>query len=156
MSGSKSVSVNLTRNQALVYNALVRADEPLSAYAILARLREQGLRAPLQVYRALDRLVSTGIVHRLESLNAFVACHQPDDDEHESIAFTICDICGKVTETNDARLARRLRDFAKGADFLPHRSVVELRGICRDCRRSRDRVWQNQCQSRRQCRREGP
>ncbi len=136
MSALKSPPARLTRNQALVYNALVRADEPLSAYAILARLREQGLRAPLQVYRALDKLVSTGVVHRLESLNAFVACHQPDDDGHETIAFTICDVCGKVTEATDTRLARRLKELATEIDFQPNRSVVELRGVCHQCRRS--------------------
>ena len=136
MSVLKSPPAKLTRNQTLVYNTLVRADAPLSAYAILARLREQGLRAPLQVYRALDKLVSTGVVHRLESLNAFVACHQPDDDGHETIAFTICDLCGKVTEATDAKLARRLKELAREIDFQPHKSIVELRGVCRHCRRT--------------------
>jgi len=65
---------DLTRNQSLVFGALSRAEGPLSAYTILDQLRDDGFRAPLQVYRALDKLVETGMVHRLESLNAFVAC----------------------------------------------------------------------------------
>ena len=64
----------LTKNQSLVFETLQRADQPISAYTILDRLRDHGFRAPLQVYRALDKLVEAGLVHRLESLNAFVAC----------------------------------------------------------------------------------
>ncbi|MCB1460156.1 MAG: transcriptional repressor, partial [Nitratireductor sp.] len=72
-----SGSDGLTRNQLLVLNALVAAGGPLSAYGILDQLREEGFRAPLQVYRALEKLVDQGKVHRLESLNAFVACSHP-------------------------------------------------------------------------------
>ena len=82
---------DLTRNQSLVFNALTRAPGPLSAYSLLDQLRDKGLRAPLQVYRALDKLVAFGMVHRLESLNAFVACRHPDCETHENIAFTICE-----------------------------------------------------------------
>ena len=64
----------LTKNQSLVFDVLTRAEQPISAYTILDRLREHGFRAPLQVYRALDKLLEAGLVHRLESLNAFVAC----------------------------------------------------------------------------------
>jgi len=124
----------LTRNQALVYGALAGADGPLSAYAILEELHDKGFRAPLQVYRALDKLVATGIVHRLESLNAFVACRQPDDDGHETIVFTICETCGKVTEATDDKLARDLGEIVSGAGFLLRKSTVELRGVCRNCR----------------------
>ena len=67
------VSVDLTRNQTMVMAALTKSQAPMSAYAILNQLREHGFRAPLQVYRALDKLGELGLVHRLESLNAFVA-----------------------------------------------------------------------------------
>jgi hypothetical protein len=72
-----------------------RSERPLSAYTILDQLRDQGFRAPLQVYRALDKLVEFGLVHRLESLNAFVACRHPDCEDHETIAFMICEKCGR-------------------------------------------------------------
>ncbi len=90
---------DLTRNQSLVFNALVESDGPLSAYTLLDRLREHGFRAPLQVYRALDKLVEFGMVHRLESLNAFVACAHPHDgcSGHGTVAFMICNTCGHVT-----------------------------------------------------------
>jgi Fur family transcriptional regulator, zinc uptake regulator len=136
MSVPHNPAADLTRNQALVYGALARAGGPLSAYAILEELRAQGFRAPLQVYRALDKLVAAGIVHRLESLNAFVACRHPDDDRHEAIAFTICEVCGKVNEATDDKLSRHLGQIVRGAGLLLRKSTVELRGVCRDCRRT--------------------
>jgi len=67
----------LTKNQSLVFDILTKAEAPLSAYTILDKLRDQGFRAPLQVYRALDKLLEYGVVHRLESINSFVACAHP-------------------------------------------------------------------------------
>ena len=63
---------NLTPNQSKVLAKLEAASGPLSAYALLDQLRDDGFRAPLQVYRALESLVGAGLVHRLESMNAFV------------------------------------------------------------------------------------
>ncbi len=128
----------LTRNQALVLGALARAEGPLSAYTILDRLRGDGFRAPLQVYRALDKLTESGLVHRLESLNAFVACARTHDDghdhhEHGLVAFAICDACGKVDEFSDEEVAGRLQGWARGKGFRARKTTVELRGECRDC-----------------------
>lgn len=125
---------DLTKNQALVFDALTKADGPLSAYAILDQLRSNGFRAPLQVYRALDRLVDLGLVHRLESVNAFVACRHPEWDTHEMAAFAICEVCGGVAELANDKLARQLRTLAKEAAFTPRTSTIELRGICAACR----------------------
>lgn len=126
--------LELTKNQTLVMGALSRADGPLSAYTILDRLRGDGIRAPLQVYRALDKLLELGMVHRLESLNAFVACMQPSCDSHETIAFTICESCDQVTEISDLSLTRHLKRIAKQAEFGLTKSIIELRGVCRSCR----------------------
>lgn len=126
-------STDLTKNQTLVFDALETANGPLSAYTILDKLRDDGFRAPLQVYRALDKLVEFGMVHRLESLNAFVACRQPDCESHQTIAFTICDSCGQVDEINNAKLARQLKSIADQTAFALARSTVELRGNCHDC-----------------------
>jgi len=123
----------LTKNQALVLDVLSAAEGPLSAYMILDQLREQGFRAPLQVYRALEKLMAFGIVHRLESLNAFVACSRPGCDNHDMIAFAICDDCGQVDEVSDEALAKRLKTIAKAAEFGLQRSTVELHGLCRNC-----------------------
>ena len=136
MNAQNEVHPALTKNQNLVLGALSDAEGPLSAYAILDQLRGEGFRAPLQVYRALDKLVEFGMVHRLESLNAFVACQHPQCETHESMVFTICDKCGAVGEIADEQLARQLREVARETGFDLRRSTVELRGYCRTCTRS--------------------
>ena len=127
-------TAGLTRNQALVFDALTNAGSPLSAYTILDLLRAKGLRAPLQVYRALDKLVEYGMVHRLESLNAFVACRHPGSGTHETMAFAICEKCGRVSELTDPELENQLRDLVDHIDFTMNKSVIEFRGCCHDCR----------------------
>lgn len=125
----------LTRNQTLVLGALSRTDGPLSAYTLLDQLRDEGFRAPLQVYRALEKLIEQGLAHRLESLNAFVCC--ADADAHSgntaTTAFAICSQCGHVDEFADPVVAERLRDWALGQSFAPQRTTIELRGCCRNC-----------------------
>jgi len=133
---------SLTRNQTLVLDALSQSGGPLSAYSILDQLRDHGFRAPLQVYRALDKLVEFGMVHRLESFNAFVACRHPSCDDHETIAFTICDGCGQVAEISDDTVAARLQSLATHAGFALKSSIVELRGICRKCQPPSHKIMQ--------------
>ncbi|AXS41272.1 Fur family transcriptional regulator [Breoghania sp. L-A4] len=123
----------LTKNQALVFGALEHAVEPLSAYTILDRLRDSGFRAPLQVYRALEKLVELGMVHRLESLNAFVACSHPECGTHATMGFAICDKCGKVTEFATESVAGQLQDWARSQDFALKKTTIELRGLCQLC-----------------------
>ncbi|MEC9369379.1 MAG: Fur family transcriptional regulator [Pseudomonadota bacterium] len=126
-------AAQLTRNQGLVFDALSGASGPLSAYAILDALRGEGFRAPLQVYRALDKLVAIGLVHRLESLNAFVACRQDSCGSHGTIAFAICEQCGRVSEFADDAVAGLLDGWAKAERFTLSRTVIELRGVCGAC-----------------------
>jgi Fur family transcriptional regulator, zinc uptake regulator len=128
-------AVALTRNQTLVHETLRHAEAPLSAYTILDRLRDDGFRAPLQVYRALDKLTGLGLVHRLESLNAFVACagaHRHDD--HGLMAFAICERCGQVEEFADPVVCERLEGWAKDNAFRADKSIIEIRGECAACR----------------------
>ena len=133
MSVSEDDRTGLTRNQGLVLEALSRADAPLSAYTILDQLRDAGFRAPPQVYRALEKLVESGRVHRLESLNAFVACQHPGCDGHTTVAFTICEQCDRVAEVSDTALVERIREIADASGFRVAKSTVELRGLCADC-----------------------
>lgn len=126
---------DLTKNQALVMNALSDAKAPLSAYTILDELREHGFRAPLQVYRALEKLVEFGLVHRLESLNAFVACQHPscEGEKNETILFTICENCGNVQELVSDKLVQSVKELASDINFSLNKSVIELRGVCTNC-----------------------
>lgn len=123
----------LTKNQALVFGSLSRAEGPLTAYAILDLLREDGFRAPLQVYRALEKLVEYGMVHRLESLNAFVACDHKGCAAHGTAAFAICDQCGSVREFSPDAAVLALKDWTEAEGFRLSRSTIELRGTCREC-----------------------
>lgn len=123
----------LTRNQRLVLDALEGAEGPLGAYRILEELRPNGLRAPLQVYRALDRLVELGLVHRIECLNAFVACSAGHDHGGETIAFAICEECGRVTEFVDPEFERRLGAWCSRHAFRRGKTTLEIRGLCESC-----------------------
>src|SRR3954469_5779227 len=109
-------SPELNGNDRKVLSALGRAVKPLSAYDILDRARSDALKAPVQVYRALEKLSGRGLVHRIEALNAFVACsdcsHPGHDHRDQSHAHThhrpglvICRACGSVREFEDERVA---------------------------------------------------
>ncbi len=124
----------LTKNQRLVFDALANADGPLSAYTILDQLRDEGFRAPLQVYRALEKLLEKGIVHRLESLNAFVACADPHCQSHGSSAFAICQECGQVSEFADGGVEQGLQRWASDHGFKVAKTTIEIRGLCARCR----------------------
>lgn len=124
---------DLTRNQTLVLDRLEKAEGPLSAYALLDQLRSEGFRAPLQVYRALDALMRTGRVHRLESLNSFVACHGHHDHAHGMTGFAICETCGQVEEFSDEVVTDRLESWVGKSGFKAANAVIELRGLCAEC-----------------------
>ena len=125
-------ATDLTKNESLVMGELSKADGPLGAYEILDQLRDRGFRAPPQVYRALDKLVEFGLVHRLESLNAFVACRDPKCETHEKM-FMICEKCGQVSEIGDQKLTEHLMRLACAAQFALKKTTIELRGTCRAC-----------------------
>lgn len=136
MSKYEASKSDLTKNQTLVMGALSKANGPLSAYTILDELRDDGFRAPLQVYRALEKLVEFGLVHRLESLNAFVACQHTScgGDRKENVLFAICENCGNVQELVNDKLLDTVKTLASDAEFTLSQSVIELRGQCSSCK----------------------
>lgn len=123
----------LTKHQALVLGALAREESPASAYTLLAQLQAEGLRAPQQVYRALDKLIEYGLVHRVETMNSFVACAHPHDHQHGLVVFAICDQCGHVDEFSDSAIERRLSGWSKDNGFRMGAATVELHGQCARC-----------------------
>lgn len=123
----------LTRNQSLVLDALSQDGGPHSAYDLLDKLRDEGLRNPLQIYRALDALIGHGLVHRLESLSAFVACAHPHGHDHGLIAFAICGTCGRVDEFSDPEIEKRLAIWSDDHAFHPTHTIIETRGTCSTC-----------------------
>lgn len=126
------MKVKLTKNQQLVLDALTQAQTPQTAYNLLDDLRDEGLRAPPQIYRALDKLLELELVHRLESLNAFVVCAHDHHDQGFS-AFSICEDCGKVSEFSPEEVAGLLQGWAQKNNFVAKATTIELRGHCIRC-----------------------
>lgn len=115
-----------------VYTLLLSAEGPAKAYDLLAQIGEPGRPAkPPTVYRALEFLVRLGLAHRIESLNAFVACDI--SHPHHAAAFLICDTCGTAQEVESASVAAALTRAAEAGGFRLASAVVEARGICGDC-----------------------
>jgi len=127
----------LTKNQKLVLECLDASECALTAYDILDVVRDGGIRAPVQVYRALEFLVASGAVHRIESMNAYVVCaheHGEEDAPHKTaVAFAICDDCGVVSEIPVPAAERTIDALAEKSGFIPDRTVVELHGHCASC-----------------------
>jgi len=124
----------MTQNETLVYHLLCQADRPLSAYNILDALRDKGIRAPLQVYRALAKLVERGAVHRIESVNGFVACQLHDCGCSEVSIFMLCTQCGRADEFTDASIDKILQALGDDRKFQTAHKVIEITGLCADCR----------------------
>lgn len=130
---SKEMALQLTTKQQRVLTTLKQSNGPLSAYTLLDRLRDQGFSAPTQVYRALERLAEHGLVHRLETLNAYVSCHESAGCQDSLKAFAICDYCGRVDEFINGDLGQCLGRWMKGRAFSLSSSTIELHGRCAEC-----------------------
>lgn len=117
-----------------VLQALLASHRPLGAYEVIDELAKITTRpAPITVYRALDFLMENGLVHRIESRNAFLACAH-DHGSAAMVAFLICDLCGSVGEVPATKVAHSLNDAALTTGFVPKLSVVEITGTCAHCR----------------------
>ena len=123
----------LTKNQTLVLKILEKANTPLSAYSLLDKLREHGFKAPPQVYRALDKLMEFGKVHRIESMNAFIACEHTLCEISPMTAFTICQKCEKVSEVKDEELSNYINLRAEKFGLSAPKTNVEIHGLCINC-----------------------
>lgn len=126
----------LTPHCKKVMEVLSKNGKPMTAYALLDKLRRFGIKAPPTVYRALETLMERGLVHRIETLGAFVACH--DEDEHDAVAnhkaqFAVCRACGTVTELHDERLDAIIHAIARSLKFHVERPMLELMGLCERC-----------------------
>lgn len=134
----KERAVKLTQQRRLVLELVCAAERPLSAYDLLDLMRAKlNNPAPPTVYRALDFLVEQGLVHKLETLHAFVSCTHPEYPPHAS-QFLICVDCGEVNELENEKIAQSLRCVEKEAGFESKRRVVELIGSCAHCAQSEE------------------
>ena len=129
--------LRLTAPRARVLALVAQAGRPIKAYDLLEQVRDGeggGAAAPPTVYRALDFLLANGFIHKLESINAFVACHHPSSAQH-SVPFLICNRCHSATELEDASIVDALDTAARALGFAPQAQTLEVHGLCARCAR---------------------
>lgn len=130
----------LTPIRRKVLEILLQQGRSVKAYELLELIRDvqQGA-APPTVYRALDFLVEEGLVHRLDAINAWTACHDVGGDPHDLLV--VCTHCGSVAELSDPGLTRRLEEKVAQAGFRLSGHETELRGLCSACDCDRHDVY---------------
>lgn len=125
--------VQLTPVRRRVLEILLSEHRAMGAYEVLDKLRAEGLGSqPPVAYRALDFLSTNGLVHRIERLNAFIACTAPD--ERHAPVFLICRECSTIAETPVPRAGRVVRNAAAELGFEVERTVIEAEGLCPACK----------------------
>ena len=117
-----------------VLEILAEEGRPLGAYDIIEKIAVATGKhpAPISIYRALDFLLENGLVHRLASRNAFLACAHGHKHE-EPVVFLICEACASVTEATSKALHREIAVLGTQSGFAPHSQVLEITGLCRFC-----------------------
>lgn len=124
----------LTALREAVLRELAASHKALGAYDIMHRLSDRGRQvAPISVYRVLDSLMEAGLIHRLETANAFLACHSDHEGPDRPILFLVCEECGTVVEAASKDVSRAVKKVASTAGFTVTGSVHEARGRCAHC-----------------------
>jgi len=123
---------NLSGARQQIFGIISQSAVPMSAYDILAVMSKSKTTAPPTVYRALANLLEQGLVHRIETLNAYVACHHP---HHVAAScFMICQTCSKIEETEMAQpITQWVHDESRMHAFRPQRLTFEISGVCAGC-----------------------
>ena len=125
-------SLRFTEQRRRVLELVWNSHKPIGAYDILDNLNRDGRKvAPPTVYRALDFLIDANLVHRLDSLNAFVGC--PDPGMPHARQFLICQECQSVAELDDNDIDELVRKRASNSGFETIHQTLEIEGICRNC-----------------------
>jgi Fur family zinc uptake transcriptional regulator len=115
-----------------VLAALQKAEAPMSAYALLETLRSDRIQAPTTIYRALSRLMASGAVHRLETLNAYIACRHQTHGAGAPV-LAICNTCRRVDELAEENIVECLQAGAARVGFHIDTATIELKGHCAVC-----------------------
>ena len=124
----------LSKNQQIVLEIIERAKEPLKAYSILFNVQKKGINAPQQIYRALDKLIEIGKIHKIESKNAFVACKNANCEVSKATAFSICESCENVSEISNSKLWKYLSNFSDNSGMKYSKYNLEFFGLCKKCK----------------------
>jgi Fur family transcriptional regulator, zinc uptake regulator len=129
-----ATSEKLTNNQQTILDLLEKSKEPLKAYAILFDIQKKGIKAPLQVYRALDKLIEIGKVHKIESKNSYIACEHKNCNSSTSTSFLICEACDQVSELKQKNLPTYFTKQSEQANFKYSKHNLEIYGSCKSCK----------------------
>ncbi len=127
-------NLRLTQRRREVLEILLASHQPLGAYDILELMNRSGEGArvaPPIVYRALDFLMQAGVIHRIESKNAYISCASPG--HQHGAQFLICRDCDRVAELDHSD--RDLLAEADNLGFTVDHSVIEITGVCAECRK---------------------
>lgn len=131
--------LRLTELRRQVLEEIAGSHHSVGAYDVLERLAAKGTRlAPISVYRAIDALIEAGVVHRLESRNAYFACHAAHHGARGAGGgmhhlVLVCERCGTVAEIESGGVCAALDVAAREAGFEPRVRVVEMAGLCAHC-----------------------
>jgi Fur family zinc uptake transcriptional regulator len=127
--------LKLTPLRRRVLEEVAASHHAVGAYEILERLsrKERTRMAPISVYRALDALLEMGVVHRLESRNAYFACHAPHGKHGPRQIILACERCATVAEVATPATFEAIDSAARSAGFRPTRVMVEVTGLCASC-----------------------
>jgi Fur family transcriptional regulator, zinc uptake regulator len=122
-----------------VFQEIASTYTSIGAYDILARLAEKGTRlAPISIYRAIDALLEAGVIHRLESKNAYFACRRLDHATGRRPIFLACERCNAVQEVDSEGVFDTIDRLSRATSFQPRVKFVEVSGLCRSCASKKD------------------
>ena len=135
----QSRGVRFTPLREEVYLLILTADKPLGAYDLISALQQNRQKsnaknknvAPPTIYRSLEFLLTEGLIHQLSSINAYVPCCHPRSQH--AAAFLICKNCNGVEECSNVPVDGIINFAKQDANFEIERTIIELKGICRDC-----------------------
>ena len=127
------MTLELSRNQKMVHKLLKKSDKPMKAYRILFEIQKKGIKSPTQVYRALDKLIEIGKVHKIESRNSYIACNNRDCLNQLSTSFLICNKCEKIIEIEEKVIFDQFAKICKKFDRKYQQHKLEIFGTCFSC-----------------------
>jgi Fur family zinc uptake transcriptional regulator len=129
----EAMGSRLTELRQRVLAEIAGSHNAIGAYEVLDRLARKGNRvAPISVYRAIDALLEAGLIHRLETRNAFFACHVGHAPDRTQLVLS-CERCRRVAEVPGESVFSAIELAVKGAGFETRRTVAEVSGVCADC-----------------------
>ena len=127
------MNLQLSNNEKIVHAVLEKSSKPLKAYSILFEIQKKGIKSPTQVYRALDRLIEIGKVHKIKSKNSYIACKNEKCINKSSTTFLICNLCEKITEIEEETISKHFSSICNQLSSKYSNHSLEIFGTCVSC-----------------------